>query len=249
MYTSAVLGYALVADSDTVILVSTIGAAVIGAIVTLVTTMMNIASANRRQRRELQYRGRQPSVIGFPFVVTVILIAAVIYLATRPTEEAKVASEAPVPETTVFSAPTATTPAAAPACAARTVQIAALEKPTAGSTDFEAASAEFEARRTEFEAQAQLLMNSLPQLGELHSDDGAACGVRRFRQFYFGPFPNGDAARDACFAIGLMLHANGSMFTGFHSDAGLMNYPYYRVEPGVSVKDSDGNTLLCSPAA
>ena len=240
----------MIADSDTVILVSTIGAAVIGAIVTLITTMMNIASANRRQRRELQYRGRQPSVIGLPFIITVILIVAVIYLATRPNDEAKGASEATAPATTVVTAPTATTsaPSAVPtstvapattasssaaSCAAFTVQIAALGKANQVIP--------------EFEAQARLLTRFQPQLGELHSGDGAACGTD-LTQFYFGPFANADAARDACFAIGRTLHDNIDTFTHFRIGDDIA-YPYYRVTPGLQVRDRNGDPLVCAPGA
>ncbi len=44
-----------------------------------------------------------------------------------------------------------------------------------------------------------------------------------------------------------MLHDNAATYTQFHNGEGEVNYPYYRVEAGVSVKDADGETLLCSP--
>lgn len=99
----------------------------------------------------------------------------------------------------------------------------------------------------EFEAQAKLLAETLPQLGELHSEAGEACGAVNRTQFYFGPFPSSDAARDACFSIGQLLHDNITTFTTFQSQ-GQIVYPYYRNQPGVSVKGSDGETLLCSPS-
>jgi hypothetical protein len=140
---------------------------------------------------------------------------------------------APVSVATSTSTPAANDPSAAPACAAFTVQIAAIPKTSTA--------------RAEFEAQAKLLAQALASLGELHSENGDACGAPNYIQFYFGPFPNEIATRGACFDIGRILHDNRDKYTKFLNAAGEIAYPYYRIEPGVSVRGTDNETLLCEP--
>ena len=245
MFASGVWGNALIAESDRVVLIGTIGAALIGAIFMVITTMMNNASANRRHRMDLRQQQKRSGMVGFLFVAIVILIAAGVYVATRTNKKTEVASAGPAPPTTIAAntSPTTTTPAptlaptnvdtaAAPACAAFTVQIAAIRDANSALS--------------EFETEAQTLAQSLP-LGELHRDAGEACGASGRIQFYFGPFANEEVARESCFGIGQVLHDNPASFAQFKNSQGRINYPYYRVDFKVPAQDSKGDTLVCDP--
>ena len=248
MFASTLWGYALVAESDRVVLISTIGAALIGAIFMVITTMMNNASANKRHRMDYHYQKKHSGMVGFLFGVIAILIAAGLYvIVTRPNDKADDSSDkttqpsaapadttaASVPETTGRIVAPANAAVEAPACAAFTVQVSAVRK-TSTST-------------AEFESQAQLLAQALPALGELHRDAGDACGAESFNQYYFGPFTDGDAARAACFAIGQVLHDNVATYTMFQSK-GEITYPYFRIVDGISVTHPDGTPFVCDPA-
>jgi hypothetical protein len=115
MSAAAIVGYALVAVSDTLVVVGTIGAAVITVIGGIVQTVMANSSANRRQRRELEYRGgRRSSMAGPLFIATAALVAIAIYVSTRPDDEPKVASSAPTLPTTLAGAAQTAVPAAEP---------------------------------------------------------------------------------------------------------------------------------------
>jgi len=247
MFDSTLWGYALVAESDRVVLISTIGAALIGAIFMVITTMMNNASANKRQRIDHRYQEKHSGMVGFLFGVIAVLTTAGIYvIATRPSAKADGASDKTTqPSTASVDATAASTPTTvpivtppnvavqAPACAAFTVQVAAVRK-TSTST-------------AEFESQAQLLAHALPALGELHRDAGDACGAVSYNQYYFGPFTDGEAARAACFAIGQVLHDNVATYTMFQNK-GDITYPYYRLVDGISVTHPDGTPFVCDPA-
>jgi hypothetical protein len=255
MFASTLWGYALVAESDRVVLISTIGAALIGAIFMVITTMMNNASANKRLRMDHHYQKKHSGMVGFLFGVIAILTVAGIYvIVTRPNDKADDASDkttqpstasvdttaASAPTTTAASVTTTTGPivapsnvAVAPACAAFTVQVSAVRKTST--------------RTAEFESQAQLLAQALPALGELHRDAGDACGAASYNQYYFGPFTDGDATRAACFAIGQVLHDNVATYTMFESK-GAINYPYFRIVDGISVTHPDGTPFVCDPA-
>jgi hypothetical protein len=248
MSASTLWGYALVAESDRVVLISTIGAALIGAIFMVITTMMNNASANKRHRMDYHHQKKHSGMVGFLFGVIAILTAAGVFvIVTRPNGKADDASDKTTQpstasvDTTAASAPTTTGPLVAPAnvaveapaCAAFTVQVSAVRK-TSTST-------------AEFESQAQLLAQALPALGELHRDAGDACGAESYNQYYFGPFNDGDAARAACFAIGQVLHDNVATYTMFQSKS-VITYPYYRIVDGISVTHPDGTPLVCDPA-
>jgi MFS family permease len=94
MSASAVVGYALVADSGTLIIIAAVVGAVGAVIGGIVQAVLTNSSANKRQRREFQYRGgRKSSMTGPLFLIAAALAAVAIYVATR--------TDAPKPVTTV----------------------------------------------------------------------------------------------------------------------------------------------------
>jgi hypothetical protein len=136
MFTSVVLGYALVADSGMLVVVG----AAITAIGGIVAAVLTNSSANRRQRRELQYRGRKSSMAGPLFITTVALAVVVVALSTRPDEKPKVASAPPTLPTTLASvvstAPPAVEPTAAPTAAAAAEAPITVEEASAFVTSY-----------------------------------------------------------------------------------------------------------------
>jgi hypothetical protein len=115
MSAAAIVGYALVGVSDTLVVVGTIGAAVITVVGGIVQTVMANSSANKRQRRELQYRGGRKSSMAAPlFIATAALVAIAIYVSTRPDEKPNVASSPPTLPTTLAGVAQTAVPAAEP---------------------------------------------------------------------------------------------------------------------------------------
>jgi hypothetical protein len=111
MSASAVVGYALVADSGTLIIVAAVVGAIITAVGGIVQAVLTNSSANRRQRRELQYRGvRKSSMAGPLFVAAIALVVVAIYVATRTKDDPSVATDPPTPTITVAGAVPATAP-------------------------------------------------------------------------------------------------------------------------------------------
>jgi hypothetical protein len=245
MDASGVLAYSLIAESDRDPLVIALVVALISAVVAVITTMMSNASANRRQRLELRSRKGHSSTVGLLWIAIAILSVGIFYVATRSNDTADVASAGTAPSSalpaettpTTATAPVATAAATTvvvssfPACEALTVQIGAIGPD----------------KTAEFATQAQLLIQAMPELRELHSAAGEPCGTG-LTQFYFGPFPNADQARTACFGIGHVLQDNTTKFTAFNNpDTGQINYPFYRIGPKTPAPDGNGDTLLCNP--
>ena len=237
MCASASLGSVLLGISDQ----SGVIAAIIAGVFLIAAQVMNNANQSRMQKRELRYRntGRGGSGINAALLIGLLIaVGFIVYFARRPHDESQASAESE-PSTTASTETVAVTSASSTTvvlskapCAAFTVQIASIKNDSSGIAPFQ--------------DQAHKLAQLLPQLGELHSDAGDACGAQGRTQFYFGPFPTADATRAACFAIGQVLHDRSSEFATFQSQ-GQIVYPYYRTEDGVSVRGTDGQTLVCKP--